>query len=91
MAILQSKMQEHDLLSIIALLKAENDALKAKKSERKLGLKVSEKGAVSLTGMRRFPTTLYKLEWFRVFDMVDEIKAFIKANESRLSTKTGDE
>jgi hypothetical protein len=29
-------------------------------------LKVSEKGALSLYGMGRFPVTLYKEEWLRI-------------------------
>ena len=36
-------------------------------------MKVSEKGAVSIYGMGRFPVTLYKEQWLRLLDMSAEI------------------
>jgi len=65
-------------------LRAENAALKGGGNMR---LKVSEKGGVSLYGMGRWPVTLYKEQWLKLLDMADEIRAFIKANDSRLKTK----
>lgn len=59
----------------------------AKATERKLSLKVSEKGAVSLYGMGRFPVTLYGTQWERLLDNADAIRAFLKANASLLATK----
>ena len=35
----------------------------------------------------RFPVTLYKEQWIRLLDMADEIRAFIKENETKLKTK----
>jgi hypothetical protein len=67
-------------------LKAENEALK-KQSGVKSGLKVSEKGGVSVYGLGRFPVTLYKEQWLRLLDMTDEIRDFIKKNDARLKTK----
>lgn len=67
-------------------LRAENQALK-KTTSRGLSLKVSEKGALSVYGMGRFPVTLYKEQWLKLLDMADDIRAFIKANESQLKTK----
>jgi hypothetical protein len=32
-------------------------------------MKVSEKGAVSVYGMGRFPVTLYKEQWLKLLDM----------------------
>ena len=55
-------MSEEDLKAEIEKLRAENDQLK-NKSVRGLSLKVSEKGAVSLYGVGRFPVTLYKEQW----------------------------
>jgi hypothetical protein len=48
---------------------------------------VSEKGAVSVYGMGRFPVTLYKEQWLKLLDMAPEIRAFIAANEAQLKTK----
>jgi hypothetical protein len=51
------------------------------------GLRVSEKGALSAYGLGRFPVTLYKSQWLKLLDMADAIRAFIKANESKLKEK----
>lgn len=59
----------------------------AKASERKLTLKVSEKGAVSLYGMGRFPVTLYGEQWRKLLAHADQIEAFLTANAALLSTK----
>ena len=50
-------------------------------------MKVSEKGAVSIYGMGRFPVTLYKEQWLKLLDMSDEIRAFITANGAKLKAK----
>jgi hypothetical protein len=68
-------------------LRAENQALKAG-AAKGLSLRVSEKGAVSVYGLGRFPVTLYKEQWNKLLDMADDIRAFIKANDSKLKTKS---
>jgi hypothetical protein len=50
-------------------------------------LKVSEKGAVSVYGLGRFPVTLYKEQWLKLLDMSSDIQAFIKAHEAQLKAK----
>ncbi len=77
---------EAELKAELERLKAENEALKAKGS-RAVTLKVSEKGAVSVYGMGRFPVTLYQEQWVKLLDMADEIRAFIKENEGKLKKK----
>lgn len=67
-------------------LRAENAALK-KTSSRGLSLKVSEKGALSVYGLGRFPVTLYKEQWAKLLDLADDIRAFIKANDTQLKSK----
>jgi hypothetical protein len=67
-------------------LRRENEALK-KATFSNVRMKVSEKGAVSVYGMGRFPVTLYKEQWLKLLDMSAEIRAFIAANESQLKTK----
>jgi hypothetical protein len=49
--------------------------------------KVSEKGAVSVYGLQRMPVTLYMEQWGRLLDFGDEIRKFIKENESKLKRK----
>ncbi len=79
-----------DMQKELERLRAENDALK-KGHARGLSLKVSEKGAVSVYGLGRFPVTLYKEQWEKLLGMAEEIKAFIRANDSRLKTKQAPE
>jgi hypothetical protein len=50
-------------------------------------LKVSEKGALSVYGLGRFPVTLYKEQWVKLLAMTEEIKVFLKANDSQLKAK----
>lgn len=70
----------------IAELEAQVARLKAA-SRGKLTLKVSEKGAVMVLGLQRFPVTLYREQWERVIEAAPQIKAFIEANADLLSTK----
>lgn len=49
--------------------------------------KVSEKGAVSVYGLQRMPVTLYLEQWERLLDFADQIREFIKENESKLKRK----
>ena len=77
---------EQQMKAELERLRKENEELK-RKSERALTLKVSQKGAVSLYGLGRFPVTLYKEQWLKVLDMADELRAFIKANDSQLKTR----
>lgn len=65
-------------------------ALQAAPAPGKLTLKVSEKGAVSVYGNGRWPTTFYKEQWLRLLDFGDTIRQFIKDNDSRLSVKGED-
>jgi hypothetical protein len=77
-----------DMQKELERLRAENEALKKSKPERgTLSMKVSEKGALSIYGMGRFPVTLYKEQWLKLLGIADEIKTFIKENDSRLKTK----
>jgi len=77
-----------DLKAEIARLKAENEALKNREPGRgTLTMKVSEKGALSVYGMGRFPVTLYKEQWIKLLGIADDIKKFIDENDTRLKTK----
>lgn len=51
------------------------------------GLKVSEKGGLSVYGLGRFPVTLYASQWLNLLDKRDEIVEFIAANGDRLKSK----
>ena len=78
-----------DMAAEIAKLRAENEALK-NRPQGGLTLKISEKGAVSVYGMGRFPITLYVEQWERLLGMTEQIKSFLKVNDAKLKRK-GDE
>jgi hypothetical protein len=74
----------------LARLEAENRTLREQIEQKKPGqlrLKVSEKGALSVYGLGRFPVTLYKEQWLRLLDYADEIRSFMKDNEQSLKVK----
>ena len=79
-------MSDEDMKAELERLRNENAALK-KGAATGISMKVSEKGAVSIYGMGRFPVTLYKEQWLKLLDMESEIRAFITANDAKLKTK----
>jgi hypothetical protein len=79
-------MSDEEIKAELERLRQENAALK-KGATAGIRMKVSEKGAVSIYGMGRFPVTLYKEQWLKLLDMSDDIRAFIAANETQLTTK----
>jgi hypothetical protein len=80
-----NKMADEDLQAELARLRAENEALKQKRTTG--GMKVSEKGAVSVYGLGRFPVTLYQEQWQKLLGMSNDIKAFIEENKDKLKVK----
>jgi hypothetical protein len=83
---IEDVMGEEDLRAELERLRQENDALK-KGAASGLTMKVSEKGAVSVYGMGRFPVTLYKEQWLKLLDMAEDIRSFIATNEAKLKSK----
>ena len=79
-------MADEDVKAELERLREENAALK-KGGSSNVRMKVSEKGALSVYGMGRFPVTLYKEQWLRLLDMADDIRTFIAANDSALKVK----
>jgi hypothetical protein len=49
--------------------------------------RVSEKGAISVYGLGRFPVTLYYEQWSRLLDHADELRTFMEENKSKLKLK----
>jgi hypothetical protein len=79
-------MSDDEMKAELERLRSENAALK-KGASAGIRMKVSDKGAVPVYGMGRFPVTLYKEQWLRLLDMAEEIRAFIAANEAKLKAK----
>jgi hypothetical protein len=77
---------EEELKAEIERLRAENEALK-KPARGQVSLKVSQKGALSVYGLGRFPVTLYREQWEKLLGMEDEIRGFIRENDRALKKK----
>ncbi len=82
-------MTNQEILAELAKVKAENEALRAAKSRggSPITFRVSDKGAVSVYGMGRFPVTLYKEQWEKLLAHGEDLRKFIADNVSRLATK----
>ena len=84
-----------DLQTAIALyqtdMAAKVQAAKAQRPVAKMSCKVSEKGALSVYGLGRFPVTLYRGQWERLLsdEHVTMIRQFIADNAATLVTKEG--
>ena len=77
---------EEEMQAEIERLRAENEAVK-KPAHGQMFLKVSEKGALSVYGLGRFPVTLYREQWEKLLAMADEIRQFIHDNTDLLKKK----
>ena len=80
-------MSDEALRAELDRLKAENESLKQGRRGGPVSMKVSEKGAVSVYGLGRFPVTLYKEQWEKLLAMSEQIKEFIVENKDRLKVK----
>ncbi|MBI1816287.1 MAG: hypothetical protein HYR72_15015 [Deltaproteobacteria bacterium] len=80
-------MADEDVQKELERLRAENEALKATRRPGTLSFRVSDKGAVSVYGLGRFPVTLYQEQWDRLLAAADELRVFIDANRSQLKKK----
>lgn len=80
-------MSEEELKAELERLRAENESLKQGPRRGSLSLKISEKGALSVYGLGRFPVTLYKEQWLKLLGISDDIKKFIEDNNQSLKTK----
>jgi hypothetical protein len=83
-----AEQPEDDLRTEIDRLRQENEQLKARRSSGEITLRVSEKGAVSVYGLGRFPVTLYQEQWEKLLRHNEAISDFIAANREHLKKKT---
>ena len=67
-------MSDEQMKAELERLRSGDAALK-KRGSSPVRMKVSEKGAVSVYGMGRFPVTLYKEQWLKLLDMSSEKSA----------------
>lgn len=77
--------ERDDLQAEINRLRAENAALRVRSTS--LTLRISEKKALSVFGMGRFPVTLYRDQWIKLLGLADQIRSFIEENREHLIDK----
>jgi hypothetical protein len=77
---------EEELKAELERLRAENEALK-RPARGQMFMKVSEKGALSVYGLGRFPVTLYREQWEKLLTLADSIRQFIQENDHLLKKK----
>ncbi len=81
-------MTVQQMMAEIERLKAEKEQLlAAKRAKQTISFKVSEKGAVSVYGMGRFPVTLYGEQWEVLNANMPKLMEFLKANKGSLAVK----
>jgi len=81
-------MSEQNVNDDLERLRAENQRLKQQGTKAgSLSFRVSEKGAVSVYGLGRFPVTLYQEQWDKLLGQIEELRGFIEANRASLKKK----
>lgn len=83
--LLSKEELEQKLESLTLLLDEErrtNERLRRSSKPREI--KVSQKGAVQINNIRKFPITFYKSEWEVIIGMIPEIQQFITDHASEL-------
>lgn len=79
-------MSEEDLRNELEETKKRLAAAQAR-AAKGLSYKVSQKGALSVYGLGKFPVTLYKEQWLRLLAVSEDIKAFMEDHTDELKTK----
>ena len=85
-----SPQQAQELLQRLNILESEHAQLKSQVQANGLKMKVSQKGAISVYGMGRFPVTLYASQWQRLDQeliQTGKMDDFIEDNRSGLKFK----
>lgn len=81
------QIQTPELSAALAQIAELQAKLAEANKPKAITLKVSDKGALSIYGLGRFPVTLYRSQIERLLAHAPQIGAFIKANANLLATK----
>jgi hypothetical protein len=69
-------------------LKAQLAELETKQQRTgSISFKVSDKGAVSVYGLGRFPVTLYYEQWLKLLDREQDLRGFLEESKLKLKLK----
>lgn len=56
-----------------------------KEKQKKLSWKMTEKGTISVYGLRKFPATFWPNEWLSIAGILPQIVTYIKNNEKAIA------
>lgn len=79
-------MKPDDIKAIMEELKQlrmENSELK--KRQRPITFSVTDRGAVSMNGLGKYPVTLYKVQWERIISNISPLQEFMQEHEDELN------
>lgn len=79
-------MTEHEMTAEIQRLTLENAKLKAKKDQKSINgltFRVSQKGAVSVYGLGRWPMTLYDEQWTKLLAEAPALVDYLTAERTK--------
>lgn len=82
----ENVMKVDDIKAIMDELKQlrmENSELK--KRQRPITFSVTDRGAVSMSGLGKYPVTLYKVQWERIISNIAPLQEFIQEHEDELN------
>jgi len=79
-------MSPADMLVELERLRAENARLASRTTAQgTLAVSMGEKLNVKVTGLGRFPVTLYANQWLKLIAFLPKVQEYIEANRSKLS------
>lgn len=82
-----NKMAQDRAAADAARAEAEARAKAAQVKSNRLHCKVSERGALSVYGLQRFPVTFYAGQWERLIAFIPDIQTFLTTNKAQFTTK----
>lgn len=68
----------------IKRLRSENDNMK-ERFLRPISFSINDKGQVCVGGIGKYTCNLYKNQWERIFEKIDDLKKFISDHASELN------
>ena len=62
-----------------------NENSEFKKRQRPVTFEINEKGGVAVNGVGKYAVNLYKVQWERILEHSEQLKAFIEENKTKLN------
>lgn len=69
-----------EVMAELLRLRADNERLRASNQRGTLGVKIGDKGTLSISGLGRFPFSGYVMQWVKIFRFMGKVAAFVLAH-----------